>query len=108
MIKLLVLIQSSRQYTGDSATSRLEPMSRPPNPTELAALSRERQFLTTVEAAEILRLKPRTLEALRVEGTGPRYYKIGPGKRARVVYTRSDLEAWVAQFAYRSTSEYGT
>lgn len=59
-----------------------------------------------MEAAEILRLRPRTLEALRVDGTGSRYYKIGPGKRARVVYTRADLEAWVAQFAFQSTSEY--
>lgn len=82
-------------------------MSRPPTTSELAVLAQERQFLTTVEAADILRLKPRTLEALRVEGTGPRYYKMGPGKRARVVYTRTDLESWVAQFSYGSTSEYG-
>jgi len=29
-------------------------------------------FLTTPEAAVYLRLKPRTLDALRVQGTGPR------------------------------------
>jgi hypothetical protein len=104
--KLLVLSALSRQYTRDSARSRPEPMSRPPTTSELAALAQERQFLTTVEAAEILGLKPRTLEALRVDGTGPRYYKMGPGKRARVVYTRGDLDDWVAQFAFRSTSEY--
>jgi hypothetical protein len=88
---------------GDLATAD---MGRPPTSAELTALAQERHFLTTVEAAEILRLKPRTLEALRVEGTGPRYYKIGPGKRSRVVYRRTDLDEWVAQFAFRSTSEY--
>lgn len=70
-------------------------------------LAGEQQFLTTQEAAEILRLKPRTLEALRVEGTGPRYFKMGPGRMARVVYRRADLDAWVEQFSHVSTSEYG-
>lgn len=70
-------------------------------------LEREHHFLTTVEAAEFLRLRPRTLEALRVDGTGPRYFKMGPGKRARVVYTKADLNAWVTAYSYRSTSEYG-
>lgn len=83
-------------------------MAREPTPEERRTLVGEHQFLTTQEAAEILRLKPRTLEALRVEGTGPRYFKMGPGKRARVVYTRADLTAWVESFAFRSTSEYPT
>lgn len=50
-------------------------------PAPLSTLADERHLLTTPEAAEILRLKPRTLEALRVQGTGPRYHKIGPGRR---------------------------
>ncbi len=63
-------------------------------------------LLTTVEAAEYLRLSPRTLEDMRVTGKGPRYYKLGPGKRSKVVYRREDLEGWVNQFGYGSTSEY--
>ena len=63
-------------------------------------------LLTTVEAAEYLRLSPRTLEDMRVTGNGPRYFKLGPGKRSKVVYKREDLEMWVVGFAYKSTSEY--
>lgn len=63
-------------------------------------------LLTTVEAADYLRLSPRTLEDMRVTGNGPRYFKLGPGKRSKVVYRREELEAWLAQFGYGSTSEY--
>lgn len=66
----------------------------------------KRRFLTTPEAATLLRLSPRTLERFRVEGTGPRFTKAGPGKRARVLYREEDLEAWLQGFDYGSTSEY--
>ena len=64
------------------------------------------KFLTTVEAAALLRLSPRTLEDMRVNGTGPRYRKLGPSRRARVVYSEEDVLKWVDQFGYGSTSEY--
>ncbi len=64
------------------------------------------RFLMTGEAARYLRLSPRTLERLRVSGEGPRFLKAGPGKRARVLYVESDLEAWLGKFRYASTSEY--
>ncbi|MBT3069263.1 helix-turn-helix domain-containing protein [Rhodomicrobium sp. Az07] len=63
-------------------------------------------LLTTVEAAAFLRLSPRTLEDMRVTGTGPRYFKLGPGKRSKVVYRKEDLEAWFTRFGFNSTSEY--
>jgi hypothetical protein len=63
-------------------------------------------LLTTVEAADYLRLSPRTLEDMRITGTGPRYFKLGPGKRSKVVYRWEDLECWVSSFGYLSTSEY--
>ena len=64
-------------------------------------------FLTTIEVAEMLRISRRTLERMRVEGTGPRYLKVGPGKRSRVLYRQGDVEEWIARFHYGSTSEYG-
>lgn len=64
-------------------------------------------FLTTIEVAEMLRISRRTLERMRVEGTGPRYIKVGPGKRSRVLYGQGDVEDWLARFSYGSTSEYG-
>lgn len=63
-------------------------------------------LLTTVEAAAFLRLSPRTLERYRVEGTGPRHLKAGPGKRAKVLYDPGELTAWLSRFAFGSTSEY--
>ena len=63
-------------------------------------------FLTTVEAAKLLRISRRTLERMRVDGTGPRYLKVGPGKRSRVLYRQSELLTWLEQHAYGSTSEY--
>lgn len=63
-------------------------------------------LLTSVEAADYLRLSSRTLEGMRVDGTGPRYFKVGPGRRAKVVYRISDLESWLQNFQYASTSEY--
>ena len=63
--------------------------------------------MTSAEAADYLRLKPSTLQAMRVDGTGPRYYKVGPGKLAKVLYKPEDLDHWLEQFSYQSTSEYG-
>ena len=53
-----------------------------------------------------MRLSPRTLERLRVEGTGPRFIKAGRGKRARVLYRPADLQEWLETNVYQSTSEY--
>jgi excisionase family DNA binding protein len=64
-------------------------------------------FLTTIEVAEVLRISRRTLERMRVEGTGPRYIKVGPGKRSRVLYRQQDVETWLNGYQFGSTSEYG-
>jgi hypothetical protein len=64
------------------------------------------QWLTTPEAAKVVRLKPKSLQEMRVAGTGPRFYKLGPGRNARVVYRPSDLKVWVEAYGYQSTSEY--
>jgi excisionase family DNA binding protein len=58
-------------------------------------------LLTTQEAARYLSLSPRTLERLRLDGSGPRYCKL----RRSVRYRQSDLDAWLASNAVVSTSE---
>ncbi len=63
-------------------------------------------YLTTTEAAQHVRLSARTLERFRVEGTGPRYAKAGPGKRAKVLYKLEHLDAWLHDLEFNSTSEY--
>lgn len=58
-------------------------------------------FLTQSEAAELLRLSPRTLERHRVAGTGPMFVKAG----RRVLYRQLDLEAWASANTFSSTAE---
>ena len=72
-----------------------------PTPPELT-------FLTSVEAADLLRVSRRTLERMRIEGTGPRYLKVGPGKRSRVIYRQTDIIGWLDRQSFASTSEYTT
>lgn len=47
--------------------------------------------LTTEEAADYLRVSWRTLYRWRAQRVGPAWTKVGQ----RVVYRRSDLEAWL-------------
>lgn len=63
-------------------------------------------FLTTIEVAGMLRISRRTLERMRVEGTGPQYLKVGPGKRSRVLYREQDVLDWLNRYQFGSTSEY--
>lgn len=53
----------------------------------------ESKLITTNEAAEYLRVSPRTLEKWRLHrGYGPHFYRLGD----RVVrYSLADLDAWV-------------
>lgn len=59
--------------------------------------------LNNTEAAELLHLKPNTLELKRLAGTGPRYFQ-PPGSR-RVLYSERDVLFWLAEGARISTSE---
>ncbi len=58
-------------------------------------------MLTTHEAARYLRLSKRTLERLRLTGTGPRFVRLGRSVR----YRPPDLEAYVNARVVSSTSE---
>ena len=60
------------------------------------------RYLIETEAANYARYSRRTLQRLRQEGTGPRYYQAG----RRVLYTREDLDAWLAANARQSTSDH--
>ena len=69
-------------------------------PTEMC---RPTDRLTTEEAAEYVRLSPRTLERYRVTGEGPRYLKLGD----RVFYCRDALDEWLIRKTRKSTSDPG-
>lgn len=64
------------------------------------------EWLTSAEAAAYLRVSVRTLEGMRVRGDGPRYFKVGPARRAKVLYRREDLSTWMEKFGFQSTGEY--
>ena len=59
------------------------------------------QYLTNTEAADFLKLSPRTLEKLRVLGTGPRFRKFG----RRVVYDVADLVSWSNERVFDNTAQ---
>lgn len=58
-------------------------------------------YLTTIEAAHLLRLSPRTLEKHRVYGTGSAYRKLG----GRAIYVTGELVDWADTGAKASTSD---
>lgn len=60
-------------------------------------------YLTTTEAAAVLRMSKRTLESMRVSGNGPPYYQRVQG--GRVFYDRQELDAWMAAQKKQSTSQ---
>ncbi len=60
------------------------------------------RYFDNDEAAEFLKLSPRTLEKQRVRGDGPPYHKFG----RRVVYELTDLQAWAAKRRYSSTTQF--
>ncbi|HIE0871580.1 TPA: helix-turn-helix transcriptional regulator [Pseudomonas aeruginosa] len=66
-----------------------------------AATAQPQRYLTNDEAAEYLRLSPRTLEKQRVIGGGPRFRKFG----RRVMYAVADLNVWADQRSFEATSD---
>lgn len=74
-------------------------------PAILSPLGALPRFLTTAEAAQVLRCAPATLTTWRVRGGGPRFRKIGAARRL-VRYSLSDLVAFAeAAPSMRSTSD---
>lgn len=62
------------------------------------------RLLTQEEAAQVLAVKPRTLEGWRVTGAGPRFIRIS----ARCIrYRRPDLDTWLNERIALSTSDAG-
>ena len=69
--------------------------------TNATSAAQPQRYLTNDEAAEYLRLSPRTLEKQRVIGGGPRFRKFG----RRVMYAVADLDAWAADRSFETTSD---
>ena len=59
------------------------------------------ELMDTRQAAAVLGVQPRTLEAWRLRGSGPRYVQVG----RLVRYRRAAIERWLAERERSSTSE---
>ena len=70
-----------------------------PAAAAVATTVQPQRYLTNDEAAEYLRLSPRTLEKQRVLGGGPRFRKFG----RRVMYAVADLDASTCSAPCRAT-----
>ena len=71
------------------------PVAREPAPRTAS------RYLCNEEAADFLKLSPRTLEKQRVIGGGPKFRKFG----RRVVYAMDDLESWANARSCDTTSD---
>ncbi len=67
----------------------------------VATPAQPQRYLTNDEAADYLRLSPRTLEKQRVLGGGPKFRKFG----RRVMYAVADLDAWAEERSFETTSD---
>ncbi len=61
-------------------------------------------LLTTAQAAELLNLKQQTLRKWRYHGKGPKYLRFG-GLKSKAYYRKSDIDAWLDEHSYSSTSD---
>lgn len=59
------------------------------------------ELLTTEQLAELLDIKPNTIEIWRLKGVGPRFCKLGRTVR----YKREDVENWINDNIYSNTTE---
>lgn len=74
------------------------------SPRTNAPIHTDQPYLTRAEAAQRLRLSPKTLERLAVSGGGPRFCKFG----SRVAYRLADLDTWAEARVRSSTSDKGS
>lgn len=82
-------------------TSKPRGKASPVTPAEALAgfsLSND-QALTTSQVASVTPFSQKTLRQMRCDRTGPRCFKLGTGKQARVFYLRSDVEKWIRSLA---------
>ena len=59
-------------------------------------------YLRTDAAAQYLSIGRSTLERKRIEGTGPKFRRLGSKS---IVYAIVDLDAWASEQVHSSTSE---
>ncbi|NMZ47042.1 helix-turn-helix transcriptional regulator [Pseudomonas oryzihabitans] len=59
-------------------------------------------YINNAQAADIIGIKPTTLEIWRIHGKGPAFRKFGRSIR----YVKSEVVAWLDSQTFNSTSQY--
>jgi len=62
--------------------------------------------LNSDAAAAMIGISPTTLRIWRCTGKGPKFTKLGAAKQAGVVYFEADIQAWLDERKFASTSAY--
>ena len=64
------------------------------------------ELLTNEQTADLLGIKPNTLEIWRCHAKGPVFIKLGTHPSSPIRYQRSRVMAWIESNTHQSTSSY--
>ncbi|RWH69496.1 MAG: DNA-binding protein [Mesorhizobium sp.] len=76
---------------------------QPPKKSAKRRRFSDSDLLRPIEAARILKVRPKTLANWRVSGVGPKFTRLG----GAIVYRYSELQAFIAKGSRASTSDKG-
>jgi hypothetical protein len=65
------------------------------------------RLLTTDQLADYIQLRPQSVRKMRLSGRGPVFLRLGRG-RGRVRYRQDDVDRWLSESRFSSTSEDST
>lgn len=64
------------------------------------------KLFTNQQTADLLGIKPNTLEIWRLHAKGPIFRKLGTTKSAPIRYAEADVIKWLDEQSFASTSAY--
>ena len=86
-----------------AAETAFEPLPQKRQEIRSADVPVAKPMLSVAETVDFLGVAPSTLAKWRLDGSGPKFVKLG----RRTFYRRVDLDAFVAQHTFPHTSAYG-
>lgn len=64
------------------------------------------KLLTSRQTADLLGIRPNTLEIWRLHGRGPKFLKLGSTKQAPIRYDEEAVMGWLNDQSFASTSAF--
>jgi predicted DNA-binding transcriptional regulator AlpA len=93
------------QPSHDTADKQPTKLKKKRGKSERGEMANGDTLLTEREVAEQFKVSMNTLARWRLTGDGPKYKKLGDGKGARVRYRQADVDAYIEEHVWSSTSE---